>query len=720
MATLVFGALGSLVGGPIGGAIGALIGREADRAIIGTTIREGPRLKELAVSSSSYGQPIARQYGAIRAAGTIIWATELKESHERVSGGKGQPATNAYSYSVSLAVALSSRPIENVGRIWADGNLLRGAAGDLKTGGTLRVHRGHADQPRDPLLAAALGDECPAHRGLAYVVFEDLQLADFGNRIPALSFEVFASGGGAALVRAVTAATPAVSAQPLPGTAPIEGFSHEGGSLAQVLELLGQATPIVADVSASGLAIGPPHPTPVRLAQAVISADGDYGKLTGSRLARRRTAGASALRYYDSGRDYQPGFQRGTGRALIEGERALELPATLSASGARALADALRLRSAGQTDSLQIRIAALDPDIVPGALIEIPDAGRWRVDAWEWRSTGIELELCRVVETTAASPPADAGTAWRPADRLPARTIFAAFELPWDGNGSAEVARVHAALSAGSGRWAGASLYAERAGALEPLATAGPSRAVTGRLDTPMPGSPALLFEPAAHLLLQCDDPEAELASVDGAALAAGANRLLIGHEVVQFMHAKPLGAGRWHLKGLLRGRGATEAEALAGRPAGTRAILLDERLVLLDAGRLDPATERLAAIGSGDAEPVFAVVGTPGRSRRPLAPVHPRVAVSSSGDVTLAWTRRTRGAWNWRDFVEVPLVEEFERYEVGAGPVAAPVMSWLSDEPSVTLSAADLASLSASTPLWVRQIGSHGLSPALLLHRLP
>ncbi len=196
MATVVFGALGTLAGGPLGGAIGALLGREADRAILGAPMREGPRLKELPVSSSSYGQPIARQFGSMRAAGTIIWATELKETRGRSGRGKGQPATTSYSYAVSLAVALSSRPIEGVGRIWADGNLLRGAAGDLKTGGTLRLNLGHADQPRDPLLAAALGDQCPAHRGLAYAVFEDLQLADFGNRIKRAELRSFRLGRG--------------------------------------------------------------------------------------------------------------------------------------------------------------------------------------------------------------------------------------------------------------------------------------------------------------------------------------------------------------------------------------------------------------------------------------------------------------------------------------------------------------------------------------------
>lgn len=60
-------------------------------------------------------------------------------------------------------------------RIWADGKLLRGAAGDLKIQAVMRVYLSHGDQGIDLLLAAAEGVALtPAHRGTAYVVFEDL------------------------------------------------------------------------------------------------------------------------------------------------------------------------------------------------------------------------------------------------------------------------------------------------------------------------------------------------------------------------------------------------------------------------------------------------------------------------------------------------------------------------------------------------------------------
>ncbi len=720
MATLVFGALGSALGGPLGGAIGSLIGRAIDREIIGVSEREGARLKELAVSTSSYGQPIARVFGTTRAAGTIIWATDLVESRETVSGGKGQPRTAQYRYSISLAIALSSRPIAGVGRIWADGNLLRGAAGDFKTGGALRVHTGHGDQDPDPLLAAALGGQCPAHRGLAYAVIEDLQLGDFGNRIPALSFEVLADGAGTALIDALLEPVDgAVGGGSLPATAAVEGFAHEGGGVASALGNLGAVVAMTADSAGSGVKLGPESTGPaLSLPPAIAWPDGEFGARTGQRAIRARGEVPTGLRYYDSGRDYQPGFQRAVGRAPGADERVVELPVTLAATGAAALLDAAVLRASYGAERARVRIASLDPVFAPGRLVELAGS-EWRVGGWEWREGGVELDLTRACDQPALAPRGDAGTPWSPADRAAGETLVHAFELPWDGGGAPDAARLHVAVGATAGWWAGAALYAERAGSLVPLGSAGPARAFIASLAAPLGGSPALMFEPASAFEMVCPDPDAVFATVDGAALAAGANRMLIGEEILQFMRAEPLGGGLWRLSGLLRGRGATEAAARHGHPADTPAILLDERVLLFDGAVVDSAHERLAAIGNGNMDPVFAAVAAPGRSRQSLPPVHPSARTNPDGSIALAWTRRARGAWAWADGVDVPLIEEAEAYQLGAGPVAAPLAAWKVSAPALVLAAQDLAALPAGTPLWVRQIGRHALSPALLLHTL-
>src|SRR3546814_15845061 len=110
----------------------------------------------------------------MRGAGSVIWATDLIERRSKRGGGKGRPSTTEYSYAVSRAVALSSRPIRSIGRIWADGNLLRGTSGSFRERCTFRWYDGSEDQAADPLIASALGiASASAFRGLAYVVFEE-------------------------------------------------------------------------------------------------------------------------------------------------------------------------------------------------------------------------------------------------------------------------------------------------------------------------------------------------------------------------------------------------------------------------------------------------------------------------------------------------------------------------------------------------------------------
>ena len=85
MATLVFSAIGSALGGPMGGMLGGFIGREVDSALFGSASRKGPRLDDLRVTTSSYGSAIPRLFGAIRAPGTVIWATDMVE-HSTTQG----------------------------------------------------------------------------------------------------------------------------------------------------------------------------------------------------------------------------------------------------------------------------------------------------------------------------------------------------------------------------------------------------------------------------------------------------------------------------------------------------------------------------------------------------------------------------------------------------------------------------------------------------------
>lgn len=725
MATLVLTALGTAVGGPLGGALGSLIGNQIDRAVLGGGSREGPRLRELAVTGSSYGAPIPRHYGTMRAAGSIIWATDLIETSEENGGGKGRPSITSYSYSVSFAVALASRPIRSLERVWADGNLLRGTAGDLKTGGELRVYLGHGDQTPDPLIASDKGAGCPAFRGTAYCVFEGLQLADFGNRIPALAFEIVADDGEVTLADLVETFDGPVEAHvPLPGLA---GYRDEGGPLASTLAAIDQVYPLACDAGADRLRLSPGDGVPaepVLLPEAAIDAsDESFGGLAGH--SRRRQPDASAvpagLRYYDVARDYQAGLQRADGRARPGHAQVIEFPAALSASKARLLANAAAERAGAARETLAWRVAELDPSTGPGAVVRVPGhQGLWRIETWEWREHGVELELSRQPHGAARQTPGDAGEALPAADHVATPTVLAAFELPWDGTGSAEARQVFATASSESTGWTGAALYADESGSLVPLGPTGKRRCIVGRLANALGPSSAMLLEREASVEVELASADFALTSADPGAIADGANRALVGEEVLQFARAERTGARRWRLIGLLRGRAGTEAAAHLGHADDTTFVLLDARPVQVDPVKLGTASA-IAAIGLVDPAPVVATIAGAGATLRPLTPVHPRT-VEAAGSVTLCWTRRSRGAWRWLDGVDVPLGEQAEAYLVGLGPLGAPLAVWQVGEPLLALPSAEFAQLAADhpgAPLWVRQIGTSAPSDPLLLTTL-
>ncbi|MGH6741716.1 MAG: baseplate megatron protein TIM-barrel domain-containing protein, partial [Bradyrhizobium sp.] len=72
---------------------------------------------------------------------------------------------------------------------------------------TIRVYRGDEAQSADSLITSKEGgeDAAPPYRGTAYVVFDNMPVAAFGNRLPQLNFEVFrAVDDFEARVRAVT------------------------------------------------------------------------------------------------------------------------------------------------------------------------------------------------------------------------------------------------------------------------------------------------------------------------------------------------------------------------------------------------------------------------------------------------------------------------------------------------------------------------------------
>jgi hypothetical protein len=231
--------------GALGAGIGSLFGMTSLGLSIGLTIggmlSTGPnttegRLTDLRISGSSYGADVPYFFGSVRLPGNIIYTTLLQE-HDSGSGGDsggGQPSVASYYATFAVLIALA-KPGAVLNTIFADTDILyQSATGPADTycdsdvnvafdagvsyaefelmsssaQAALRsqCNARHSTQPPristdaftfydgtqttpDASLVACVSPH-PSYSGYMYVVFKNIDLSNYGNKIPNLSFEV--------------------------------------------------------------------------------------------------------------------------------------------------------------------------------------------------------------------------------------------------------------------------------------------------------------------------------------------------------------------------------------------------------------------------------------------------------------------------------------------------------------------------------------------------
>lgn len=650
MATLVLTTVGTALGGPVGGALGSLIGQSIDRGLFGPGMRRGPRLGDLSVQTSNYGSPIPRIYGAMRVAGTVVWASDLIEQEVVEGGGKGSPERAVYNYSANLAVALSSRPIRAIKRIWADGKLIRGMAGDFKVNTRFRVALGGEDQEQDPLIASMEGiASAPAYRGLALAIFEDLELAEFGNRIPLLTFEVIADDEPMPLsVLLADASGGIISAT---DAMPVTGFAAHGSSvrdgLAQLVELCG-----VRLVDREGQLRSPLASVPGIVGRDELGCDADgpgSGKVERTRAPDGEMPARLTMTYYDPNRDYQAGQAGASSGKGGAREIRLELPAVFAAGEARQLAENSLSRRWLAGDRLKLRLPPSRMALRPGDVIQLAGTSR----SWVARAVSVEGMAVAIEAEAAAAAiqplPADSGRAVSEPDVTIGRSELALFELPPDGDSPAQAPHPFLAAS-NRGQWKGIAVELLLGDQPLPGLAIG-RRSLVGRAETALdPHCPHIVDDRSSVVVRLANDSQI-LLNADCDALMAGANLALIGGELVQFGRADQLGPGLFRLTRLLRGRRGTEWAA-AAHAVGDLFCMIDPnslRSVPLAAGAIGAALTAIAQ-GIGDVAPLpRASWQLSGEAMRPPAPCHFR-ATRAGADLLVQWVRRSHRLWAWAD----------------------------------------------------------------------
>jgi len=207
LAVSVVGAtVGWFVGGPTGAQWGWAIGSVVGAAFAPTQKTQGPRLNDLRVMGTEYGQPIAYLRGHPRVAPQVIWASDRRETATTTSQGKGGgPEYTQYTYDIDLLLLLSENVIVGVPRIWSNGELVYNglstassdtieatAASELWE--RVTVYTGADDQLPDPDYESAVGTEnAPAYRGRGTLFIKGLKLGSSGQ-LPNLTMEVVVAG----------------------------------------------------------------------------------------------------------------------------------------------------------------------------------------------------------------------------------------------------------------------------------------------------------------------------------------------------------------------------------------------------------------------------------------------------------------------------------------------------------------------------------------------
>ncbi len=273
-----------------------------------------------------------------------------------------------------------------------------------------------------------------------------------------------------------------------------------------------------------------------------------------------------------------------------------------------------------------------------------------------------------------------------------------------------------AAAGAQPGLWTGAVIYWSRDGtnyeALQAIADAAPIGTTATTLAP---------YDKTAHWdtqnTLDVTLYNGTLESTSDSAVLNGANAVLVGDEVIQFVTATSIGTNQYRLSRLLRGRRGTDP-FWAAHAVGERVVALDpvnvKRVALDDS--LIGATVQLKAVGVG--QTVASQTAVPlvitGRERYPYTVAHIRGRRETNDDIILTWIRRTRKGGEWQDYTDAALSETVERYDVALLNGAVVVRAWNGlTVPTLTYTAGeqltDWGALSDTLTIRIWQLGQYG-----------
>lgn len=729
MAEIVVGIVGAGIGFALGGPAGAWKGFQIGVAVgsllfppLGPDL-DGGKIDDLRVQSAQQGSPIAIVYGRNRIAGTVIWASGLKERKDTSGGrkgGGGGGTTTEYLYSTNLAILVCEGTISKIRRIWANEKVIY----DWRVGGSpivaswidsskIRVYPGSQTLP-DSLIEADKGaGNVPAHKGMCYVVFEDLQLKEVGNQIPNFSFEIEPSYTDLKTVMEDVASRTGLLSTDYDFTAlagmPIRGFVVSARTEGvRIMDTLAKANFFeIVETGGKIKAVIRSGTSVLTIPSTDIGASADEQPRAWVETIRSQEVELPRLfevNYSSEAQDFQ-NFTQAAKRFVrwSENQDSLTFPMALSEAYARFLADAFLMEVwvARMAHSFTLPYKYLHLD--PGDVIMIPDeAGSSRLVRIVEMNAGLmaEIEVKAVDDDPviyvdpglpAAIPPGINATVDNPnsADLLvfetaaPTDDLADSPQLGWvAGRGSAGWLGGNANISPNIKLYTG--YYTDLLGISYSGSTFGyttydtngvlgndnlpDGTSIIGRLDT----------QNKVRITMTSGTPTS---CTYDEMVKYGKNPIIIGKEILHYQTATLISGTTYELSNLLRYRRGTDRIYYENLLLGTGLHAQGDGVVFLNAGAYsfayDPqeigVSHSFRLIESGKdysaGLPYFTepLVGG-GDARKPYSPVNIRWTgdrTSGNADVVLSWTRRVRKNGDLVGYVDAILDEDTEGYIV-------------------------------------------------------
>ena len=390
-------------------------------------------------------------------------------------------------------------------------------------------------------------------------MFENLELADYGNRIPFLTFEIVGDQSAPAIGAILNDASNGLIGAD--AEQEVIGYAAYGQSIRSAIEPLIDSYAIQLFDDGSQLRTAGSGSTQ-------LVTENDFGNSadseSASRLQREQTparmlpGSLRSLSYYDPERDYQTGEARASASEQQTSEEKRELPAAISAADAKSLVQQMLAIEWARRDKLTLRLPPRYLTLEPGDRLEVPlNPGTWSVEQCLTEGFAIVAEL-RPCWSPSAMMLADSGRITANPDIEPGPITLALLDIPNLMQSASSEPVVLVAASSATAGWKRRPVEVSVGGQAFVAQTA-PRKSILGRSLTIPPAGEPYLVDTASVVNVQLIDASHWLTSCDDDALAAGTNLAVIGSELIQFGEATPVRPGQFRLSRLLRGRGGTE-----------------------------------------------------------------------------------------------------------------------------------------------------------------